>query len=457
MNPVTRAIEAYHSWVWSPLPPSGSGGIRRLQAVCRVLSIVAREFVRNEISIRAGALSFTVVLSLIPALALTIAVLKGLVDEDRIKGLVYGYIEQLDSEVATQETPQLSIENQKPGTASFHLRRAIDLVFKYVDRTNFATLGAVGMFGFLLAFYTIMNSIETALNSIWRAFSDRPLRQRIANYLLFLIILPLTVSILFSVAGYLSGFWEKFTEYVPVSGTSTASFAFLNVLLFAGIFTLLYRILPYHHVPLDAALVGGAVGGAAWVLAQFYYIKLQVGVTRYNAIFGSFATLPLFLLWVYAGWIVFLIGAETAYAIQMRHRYRPDAQGSSPAERLALAFDLLREVFCDFSERKASRLPDIALRLSTDEVLLQKLIDDLEKGGVLRCTDRKRQEYLPATDADKILAKEVIEAVFGRVVSSTPGGETAKEIVKGMKKGIEDLPLGKVLGSAHRNVFSVSS
>jgi len=451
-------MEAYHFWVWSPLSPSGSSGFRRLQALCRILSIVARKFVRDEIPIKASALSFTVVLSLIPALAFTIAVLKGLVSEGRIKGLVYGYIERLDSDEAHSGIPHLNerTENDRPGTASSHLRRAADMVFEYVDRTNFATLGAVGMFGFLLAFYTIMNSIETALNSIWQAYSDRPIMRRIANYLLFLIILPLSASVLFSVSGYLSGsgIWGRFIESVPISGANPAVFAFLNVLLFAGTFALLYRILPHHHVPINYALAGGMVGGAGWILAQFCYIKLQVGVTRHNAIFGSFATLPLFLVWIYAGWIVFLIGAETAYALQVWRRYRPDAQETAPAERLALAFDLLHEIFRDFSERKTSRLSDIAMRMSTDEGLLQGLTEALEKGGVLRCSDSKRREYLPATDADKISADEVIETVFGEVVSSTPGGKTAKKTLEEMKKGIKGLSLEEVLRSAGRNGFS---
>ncbi|MEF3167957.1 MAG: YihY/virulence factor BrkB family protein [Deltaproteobacteria bacterium] len=458
MISVARAMEACHFWVWSPLSPSGSSGLRRLQALCRILSIVAREFVRDEIPIKASALSFTVILSLIPALAFTIAVLKGLVGEERIKGVVYGYIERLESNDAHSEVPHLNEKtaNKGIGTASSYLRRAADLVFEYVDQTDFATLGAVGMFGFLLAFYTIINSIETALNSIWRAYSDRPIMQRIANYLLFLIILPLSASVLFSISGYLSGsgIWERFTESVPVSGSNPAAFALLNVLLFAGIFALLYRVLPHHHVPINSALVGGVVGGTGWTLAQFYYIKLQVGVTRYNAIFGSFATLPLFLVWIYAGWIVFLIGAETAYALQVWRGYRPEAQETAPAERLALAFDLLHEVFQDFSERKTSRLSDIAMRLSTDEGLLQGLLEALEKGGVLRCSDSKRREYLPATNADKISADEVIDAVFGEVVSPTPGGKTAKETLEGMKKDIKGLSLEKVLRSAGRNGFS---
>jgi len=445
MDLYTRAVTSIDSWTWKPLPPDASPARHRIQAAMRFLAVVIREFVRDEIPTRASTLAFTVVLSLIPALAFTTAIMKGFVDETRIKSMTYQYIERMgetepdiaatDGDGATQLTP------------AAHMKRVADLVFDYVDRTNFATLGAAGILGFIATFFTLMSSLENALNAIWRAGSERPVGKRIVNYFLFLFLIPLSANVFISALGTIeeSRILGWIGNHIPISASSLLIFGIFNFFMVVAFFALLYRILPHRHVPLRAALSGGLVGGCGWMLTYYCYIGLQMGLARYNAIFGSFATLPLFLLWVYAGWVTFLVGAETAYAIQVWRRYIPEAENVPPAARLALAYDLLHGIYADFAGRSPGSLQMLTERIHADEAVMAGLLDALERKELVRCLDRRTMEYAPVTDADRIAAGEVAAAIFGDATTETAGGRAARLVVRETLKGVEGVSLGGIL------------
>jgi membrane protein len=187
-----QSCNSLAAWIWSKPEPGEQRWLRVLRIVIRIHLIVFQEFRRDVITLRASALTYTVVLSLVPMLALGTAVLKGLGAGNQMREVAYKFIDQLELTVApakesekqitpvAESVPALhadtdratAVEPTKKGL-TVHLRKAVDQVFDYVDRTNFATLGAFGVLGLLVAAIFVLDSIEQAMNAIWQAESNR--------------------------------------------------------------------------------------------------------------------------------------------------------------------------------------------------------------------------------------------------------------------------------------------
>jgi membrane protein len=178
--------------------------------------------------------------------------------------------------------------------------------FAFVD--NYLTLAQGGLFlgiGLFLLFYTVislLSSIEETFNGIWEIHKPRPLYRRVTDYLVLCLILPA----LMTASSGLSIFLSSMGIY----------FSIAPYLITSLVFAALYIFLPNTHVKPLSGLSAGIVAGSAFQFFQFLYISGQVWVSRYNAIYGSFAALPLLLLWLQFSWIICLFGASLAYASQ---------------------------------------------------------------------------------------------------------------------------------------------
>ncbi|MBN2705964.1 MAG: YihY/virulence factor BrkB family protein, partial [Deltaproteobacteria bacterium] len=188
----------------------------------RFLSILLREYQRDRINLRAAALTYSVVLSLVPMLALSTAVLKGMGAGDQMREAAYRLIDNLSGEMQKSEAiplknppadpvqtePQTSADHAakpQPDTLSTpsgkakdfstHLNDAVNKVFDYVDRTNFAALGAIGTFLLLITVLIVINGIEEAMNAIWKVERSRSAGRKVINYMALLIICPLAVNL----------------------------------------------------------------------------------------------------------------------------------------------------------------------------------------------------------------------------------------------------------------------
>jgi len=345
--------------IWAE--PKGNWLRRQFFLFMRVCAIIIQEFRKDTVTLRASALTFTIVLSLVPMLALSTAVLKGLGAGDQLRETAYTLIAQVaaepeksppaTAEKATDGTPN---EEEQPSGKDFnsHLREAVDQVFDYVDRTNFATLGAAGIIILFFTVIMVIGSIEEAMNAIWNAPCGRALGRRIMDYLALMVLFPIAINAGLGVSAVLNSPWlaEKMRYILPANWVLTMSSHLLPFLVLSGTFTLLYQFLPNTKVRFRPALAGGLAGAIGLLLIQKVYLHLQIGVARYNAIYGSFATVPLFLLWIHLGWIVFLSGAEVAFALQVCRYYQPQHAAISPARRLALSLDILTVIFKNFHQ-----------------------------------------------------------------------------------------------------------
>ncbi|MDH3359985.1 MAG: YihY/virulence factor BrkB family protein [Desulfobulbaceae bacterium] len=450
---LTNKKEPFLVWLWSKPSEVEPILMQRLRTICRVIAIFIREFAEDAIPLRASALTFTIILSMVPMLALSTAVLKGLGAGDQMRNAAYQFIETLDSPVSL-ETPTSppkagkqaeglsSDESTTPQSLTSHLKKATDTVFDYVEKTNFAALGIFGIAGLFITVISVLGTIEQAMNAVWQAESSRAMGRKIMDYLALMLLLPLAVNIgVAAMAALQSKTTLDILQHVfPMAWAGPLLVRLLSYLFLVMTLVILYRFLPNSRVPVFPALVGALVGAVGWLFIQSLYISLQLGVAKYNAIYGSFATLPLFFLWIYIGWMVFLSGAEVAFAVNVHNRYQPKQNTKlTPRMELALAYDLMSILFADFQVRKTSSLERLLQKLDYPAPSIISTLQKLTQAGLVRSNDGEDLIYLPATPAEQLPATEVMDVIFGETQPETKGGELSAKALTGARATLDTL------------------
>ncbi len=432
-----------------------SSGTDTIRSIVRVLVIMVKEFVNTNITLRASALTFTIILSLVPLLAMSTAILKGLGSGDQLQTVAYRLIDQLDPQYQPAKPGSATRQNSLPpadstdqaGAATTtpepslntHLHNTVDTIFNYVDNTNFAALGAFGIAGLLIAVIMVFSSMENAMNSIWHTRRGRSLFRKIMDYLALLILLPISINIAIAgdailesprIMGYISTVIPS--DWVVQMLFTLLPFAFITLSLM-----LMYLFFPHVRVKTFPAFCGAVFASIFWFIVQRAYIVLQIGVAKYNAIYGSFATVPLLLIWMQLGWTFILLGAVLAYAIQNRNHYRLPSTGCTAQLALQRAFDVLLSVYSNFAVARPTT-PEQLLQSCPGEnrVELDRTVDLLISGGLLhRIHENGSAELMPSLPAEKVTAGEIVRIVLGQDQEvNTPGGTLADQIIRAAEK-----------------------
>ncbi len=442
----------FAGWVWAPASKEDNFLVNFCRAVCRVFIIVCQEFVRDKIPLRASALTFMVVLAMVPVLALGTAVLKGIGVGGEIRHAAHELIYQLEATAdefsqdtpSPKYTPDHSIKppggaGEKPDESlSGHLHRVVDTVFDYVDKTNFATMGVVGILVLLITVYSVLDSIEKTFNEIWQARSGRPIRRKLVDYLALLIFLPLTVN--FGVAAVATlqnpDLLATIQFWVPWLGPKVIKM--LPVLAVVATFTTLYSFLPHTKVTARAALTGGICGGLGWLLLQAVYFKLQIVVVRYNAIYGSFAALPLFLLWINLSWMIFLLGAEVSFGAQVWRRYLWKKMSLTPSGRLGLALEMLAVAAGDYRHQRLTTRESLVCALKQPDAYVKELLNLLCRAGVMRNVEDDGEAYVPAAPPEALDLVGVADLLLGELPPSISPDNPAVNAFEALRNNLAE-------------------
>ncbi len=441
-------------WANSPLH-TGSFLLLKLHTLLRILLITFKEFGNNTLNIRASALTYTILLSLVPMLAMSTAVVKGLGGGDELRQVVYSYLDTLEETTPLThlgipgllETPpdETSLQTDPGTTASMpdgqvtdQFRAAADQMFTYVDNTDFATLGTIGVLGVLFSAILVLSNIELSMNTIWHVSSGRSILRKVTDYLSFLILMPLSINFGFAANAVLKNdaLLDKFLDFLPGPWVETGLLFIVPLFFITMTLFLIYIFFPNTKVKLGPAFIGALFAGALWFLTQNVYIGLQIGVSKYNAIYGSFATLPLFLVWMFLGWMFILGGAQLAFACQQHQSYQLKKIKHSPLEQLSAAFDILNITYDFYAKKTKLQKQELpahcpaysATLLSTtlEKLLLSQTIISTEKGRLL-----------PSGPAEKLNYQEIFSSIIGNSVPDTMGGKTAMELIKQAKPLLE--------------------
>jgi len=275
--------------------------------VFRVLVLVWRGFTEDDLLIHASALTYATLMSLVPLLAITFSVLRGLgAGQEQLNKLLQW----------KQNMPQ-------------EFQSFIDQIVQVVSTTNFAALGWIGLAALLLIAVMVLGSMETSFNRIWAVKRARNPLRRIANYISILVVVPILIGVAGTISaslrspalmerlGAAAGIYGHLLRLTPLLGTWMA-------------FLFLYVLIPNTRVSPFAAGLSSLITALLWLGWQKLYVSMQIGVARYNAIYGTFASIPIFLAWLYTSWVIVLLGAEISFAIQNHETYHLETVRASP-------------------------------------------------------------------------------------------------------------------------------
>ncbi len=364
---------------------------RGLTAFSRWLYLVAGGFMGNQSLIRASALTFTTILSIVPFLAVAFALSKGfgLQNTEFIRGVL------------------LRITGGRG--------ELVELVLAYIANTNVKALGWLGVTMLLLTVFSMVGTVEKAFNTIWGVRRGRTPWRKFTDFFSVILVCPLIVLVAASFTVKL----HKNEMLLGLLPTETIGFIEAMVLklvpylLIWIAFVFAYAFIPNTRVRIGPAVLGGFIGGFLWQSAQWGYIMWQVGVAKYNAIYGSFAQLPLLLVWLYISWAIVLLGAEMTHAAQNLHAAagRRFLGRASAEERQKAALLLMVFVTRRFEAGgRPHTMPELAGLTGLPEELAQELLQALADAGLLVMSLRGdgAGEFVPAVSAESIRIADVI-------------------------------------------------
>ena len=267
-----------------------------------------------------------------------------------------------------------------------HVQEMVDKIFDYINQTDFATLGFVGTVAILALVASFLAHLETSMNTIWEVKKGRSVWKRAGNYLAVLILLPIAMNLGFAAMAVLqsSTLMARLEDLLPSPWMVAFLLKMFPALVVAGAFAALYQFLPNTNVSFLYSISGGFFAGISWLLVLLLYINLQLGVARYNAIYGSFATVPLVLLWIYMGWVIFLIGAELVFAFQVWRDYQPWIHMLPTESRLALAVEVIMVLQQKASSGHKIDAPGLSTTLNYPSGYIALALADLERIGFIK-------------------------------------------------------------------------
>jgi membrane protein len=445
--------DSFLNWVDTP-PKGGFAPLRWLHRIARILLISVREMNENVLTLRAGYLTYALLLSMVPILAMSTAVVKGLGGGDQIRELAYSYIDTLettstDFSLSPSNSDSSEVEGREEAAPQAdlisQLRSAVSKIFDYVDKTNFATLGTFGMVGIFLSVILVLGQIEKSLNVIWKVKDGRSILRKVADYIALMILFPISINIALASGTLLESqtLSMHLDQFLPLDWLQNLLLRGVPILFLSLTLYVIYIFFPNTKTGGLPTMIGAFVAGFCWFLTQNVYISMQIGVAKYNAIYGSFATIPLFLAWVWVAWLFVLIGAQLAYAIQNEPSYHFTTRTAVPSLRLSAALDVCRTVGERFSSAVQTDYEDlIDTHRDYSPELVGETVDTLVKSGLLHHS-RETGEIILSRPPEQMSGRMIVEAVLGTETPETVGGEQAAQAVAGasaemVAKGNED-------------------
>jgi membrane protein len=358
-----------------------------------VAILVVRDFQADRCLLRASALTYATLLSIVPVFALTFSLLKGLGVQNTLEPIILKEIAIGSEQIVTE-------------------------IIRYINNTNVGRLGTIGLITLLLTVLALLSNIEETFNNIWGVQETRSLYRRFSDYFSVLIFGPIFVLVAISMTTTLES--QAFVQtLLGMAYVGEAIYFLFKVLPFFAMwaaFTFLYIFMPNIKVDFRAALVGGVFGGTLWQLAQWSYLFFQVGVARYNAIYGTMAALPIFMVWIYVSWIIVLLGMEVTYAYQNLRHVRLEIRGETVnfASREMVALTILLQVAEAFQRgEKPWRLQNISEGQGLPPRLARSVIEELVR---LRFLSEVRVggddfAYQPARALEKLKVHSVVRSL----------------------------------------------
>ena len=266
--------------------------------IVHIFAGALKGFLDHGCRMRAPAMTFYTILSIVPLMAIVFGIAKGFgfekILQEQLFKLLYGY-------------EDLAIRIMKFATT-------------LLDTTRGGIIAGAGLIFLLWSVFKLLNTIENTINYIWSVKKPRSLNRKITDYIAFMVICP--ALLIFSnattvlMASEVNNFISQTPTLSSIIPLVAISLEFIPFLCIYALFIFVYIFMPNTKVSIFSALFAGIIAGTFYILFHIIYIKFQIGISRANAIYGSFAALPLFLVWLQGSWLIMLFGVELTYSHQ---------------------------------------------------------------------------------------------------------------------------------------------
>jgi len=414
---ISRLVDFLTTGIWR-IPARELPGMKSfLIRQARILLLAARGFNDDRCQLRASALTYYSLLSVVPIVAMAFGVSKG-----------FGIEKRLEKQILE------ALPNQREVAI-----RIIDYAHSFLENTQGGIIAGVGVAVLFWAVVRLVGNIEKSFNDIWGVRKGRSLGRKFADYLSFMIIAPLLFVMASSATVLITSQVTLITDKMEFLASAGVLVHGLLKLLPYGViwmlFTLLYVLLPNTTVKIRSGLLGGILAGTMYQVVQWIYIKFQVGVSTYGAIYGSFAAVPLFLVWLQTSWLVVLLGAEISFAEQNvdTYEFEPDCHKVSNHFKRILALRLTQLCVQGFQANESPRTAEqFSEFLEIPIRLVRQVLSELTEARVLSevtTEEEKTPAYQPARAIDTLTVAEVVNLLDESGADTIPPGKS-KDWVK---------------------------
>ena len=397
-----RLIDFYTRGLWLPQP---KGWRTWLYGIAQRVVLATDTFLEERMQYRASAMTYVTLFSLVPVLGIVFAFAKG-----------FGLAQLIEQEMRR-------IFDSQPEVVD----TLLSFVNSYLSHTK---SGVFFGFGFLLLLWSLISltmSVETTFNQIWRVKRERTLLRKVTDYMAVFFLLPILILLSSGLSVFVSSFVNTLSADYVLHWAGLLALKVLPFLLSAVIFTLLYAFMPNTHVGWRSAVCAGVPAGLAFQALQFFYFSVQVRVSSYNAVYGSFAALPLLMLWMQLSWYICLWGAALSYVDRNIEGLRAERLTPRLSRRVydAVCLKVGRAVCQRFLSREAApTAADVAATTGLPVCRVTEVLERLCRAGIccVNATDEKDREpiYQPRFDVHQLTIAE-----FFRLLEQDGGaGET---------------------------------
>lgn len=435
---IQRAQQFLKQDIWRIRAREAKGFRGKAIRLLRIFLLSFSQFSSDMCSLRASALTFFSLLSIVPVLAMSFGIAKG-----------FGLDKLLREKLMEAIQGQQEI-----------LTRMITFAETMLENTKGGVVAGVGVALLLWSVIQVLGNIESSFNDIWGIKKQRSLGRKFADYLSMMMIAPVLYVVATSAtvfaASQITAITQKISFLGAVAPLITLGLKVLPFLVFAGLLTYLYIAMPNGKIRFKSALLGGIVAGALYQIVQWIYIRFQIGVSSAGAIYGSFAALPLFLIWLQMSWRIVLYGAELAFSHQNESTFEFENDCLSASYEVRKLLSLRIAQLC--VARFAAGLPplsaeEIGAQLAMPVRLARDLIFLLTRSNILAVAQgesERDRRYLPARDVGAMTVRFVIEQMEKTGTSSVPVAETPelgklRDSLQAFEKVLEKSPDNKLL------------
>ncbi len=365
----------------------------------RIIYMVFKGITRDNIYIKASALTFFSILSVIPLVALAFGIAKG-----------FGLSDELRAQIIMQFHNQEQVMNW-----------ILDFANNTLEQTSGGWLAGIGVAFLFYSVGQLLSYVERTFNSIWKVEETRVWYRQVTNYLAVIILVPALFIASSSVTVLAT---TKLTDILSRSDMlevlkPVVSFLvkLIPFILLCTLSTAAFLAMPNTRVKLRSALFAGLIAGIALQVMQIVYVESQMGITRLGTLYGSFAAVPLLMVWIQMSWVVVLMGAQLSYFMQniTRYEFEFDVQTVSPRQKKRLSLLVMHSLIDDFIKGVKPRAPEeISLELSLPVRTVHDCLDMLHEASMVTEVwneETERNVYQPATDINKMTLSFVLEKI----------------------------------------------